>query len=128
MNLIRKIITLIALLLGCALGVSAEDFNENLIKGLQAYSEHNYTESLRYYKQGAAEGDKYCCGRLAAMYLKWHRYRFKFYRSSQMGNDGLSTWQFIYAAAVLKYTYFFEYGMDNLKLFQVRFTIPRICI
>ena len=52
MNLIRKIITLIALLLGCALGVSAEDFNENLIKGLQAYSEHNYTESLRYYKQG----------------------------------------------------------------------------
>ena len=121
MNLIRKIITLIALLLGCALGVSAEDFNENLIKGLQAYSEHNYTESLRYYKQGAAEGDKYCCGRLAAMYLNGIGTDSNFTEARKWATTGYQLGN-SYAAAVLGYTYFFEYGMDNPEAF--RFALP----
>lgn len=118
MNSIRKVITLIALLLGCALGVNAEDLNENLIKGFQAGNEGNYAASLKYYKQGAAEGDKYCCGRLAAMYLngigadpdltearKWAKAGY------QLGNS--------YAAAMLGHTYLFEYGMDNPYAFKL---------
>lgn len=112
MKSIRKIITLIILLLGFTFEVSAEDFNENLIKGLQAGNEGNFTESLRYYKQGAVEGDKYCCGRLAAQYVygvgtdtnlpEARKWAMKGY---QLGNS--------YAAAMVGLTYLCEYGMDN---------------
>lgn len=118
MKSIRKIITLSMLLFSWTLGVIAEDFNENLIKGLQASSEGNFTESLRYYKQGAVEGDKYCCGRLAAQYLygigtdtnlpEARKWAMKGY---QLGNS--------YAAAMVGYSYLYEYGRDNLEALKL---------
>ncbi len=118
MKSIRNIITLIALLFGSVLGVYAEDYNENLVKGLQAVGEGNYAEALRYYKQGALEGDKYCCGRLGAQYIygvgtdvnlqEARKWAMKGY---QLGNS--------FAAAMVGYTYLYEYGMDNLEALKL---------
>lgn len=40
-----------------------------LQEGLTANEEHRYEEALVAFRKGAEANDKYCCGRLAAMYL-----------------------------------------------------------
>ena len=49
-------------------GAFAEEYNQNLVKGFQATNEGNYVDAIKFFKAGALEGDKYCCGRLAGMY------------------------------------------------------------
>lgn len=109
----HKYIAIIVAVICSVIYSKAEDFNQNLINGLQAASDGNYAEAFRSYKQGAIEGDKYCCGRLAAQYLygvgidaniaegrKWAK------KGYELGNS--------YSAAMLGFSYMYEYGMDNL--------------
>ncbi|MDE7420476.1 MAG: sel1 repeat family protein [Muribaculaceae bacterium] len=112
MKKIKLINSLIALIIGVEVAF-AEELNQNLINGAQAMSECNYSDAVKYLKEGAIEGDKYCCGRLALMYenglgvdvnipeaRKWAMKGYK------LGNS--------YSAAMLGYSYLLEYGMDNL--------------
>ena len=117
MKIIKIIFTFIVLLSSGSTSY-AEVYNPNLTKGLQATSVGNYADGLKYFKQGALDGDKYCCGRLAAMYLfgwgvdtnipearKWALTGYK------LGNS--------YSAGIVAYSYIYEYGMDNMDAMKV---------
>lgn len=113
----KTIITVITLILSI-FGTLAEEYNPNLLKATQAISEGNYAEAIKYFKAGAIEGDKYCCGRLAGMYLngigveanisEGRRWAMRGYK---LGNS--------FSAAIMGQTYLFEYGMDNFKALEM---------
>lgn len=90
----------------------AEEYNQNLINATHAISEGNYAEALKFFKAGAIEGDKYCCGSLACMYangiggeVKISEARRWAMRGYKLGNS--------FSAAMMGLTYLLEYGMDN---------------
>lgn len=112
---IKITITAIILTLGL---VSAYAEESNLQKGFQAAAEGNYTDAMRFFKDGAMEGDKYCYGRVAALYAmgigvdvnlpearKWAM------KGHELGNS--------YSAAMVGYSYILEHGADNLNVLKM---------
>ncbi len=92
--------------------VKAQEYSNYFTEGMNAAAEGRYSDALSLYEKGAVGGDKYCCGRAAAVYLyglggdtdialarKWAQ------KGYELGNS--------FSAAVLGYTYIFEYGMDS---------------
>lgn len=107
-----RFIYLLLLLIFAGVTGYSQDFNPNLIKGLQAVENGNYADGLKYFKQGALEGDKYSCGRLAALYFyglgtdtnydeakKWAQ------KGYELGNS--------YAAAIAGFCKLYEKGMET---------------
>ncbi len=109
-----KVLFMMLVIFNGIMEIRAEDYNQNLIKGMDAGSKGDFKEAFNYYKQGALEGDKYCCGRLATLYLngigidanisEGRKWAIKGY---ELGNS--------FSAAMLGYSYIFEYGMDNVE-------------
>lgn len=67
-NVIKKIILIIIFTFGntSIFGQYADRYFE---EGERAYEEERYSDALKAFKMGADLGDKYCCGKLAGMYL-----------------------------------------------------------
>ncbi len=117
MKIVKIIIALITSTL-CTVGALAEEYNQNLVKGFQATGEGNYAEAIKFFKAGALEGDKYCCGRLAGMYenglgtdVNLEEARKWAMKGYNLGNS--------YSAAMVAYSYVLEYGMDNLDALKI---------
>lgn len=76
-------------------------------KGMKANAEHKYHDALVAFRQGAERNDKYCCGRLAAMYF----YGFGVEKDlSEVKKWGLKGYQLgnSFSAGILGYTYCVE--------------------
>lgn len=92
----------------------SQDFNQNFINGALAVENGNFSDAMRYFKQGAMEGDKYSCGRLAALYFyglgtdtnydearKWAK------KGYDLGNS--------YSAAIYGLCYLYEKGLESAE-------------
>lgn len=111
-----KIISFIVLIVIAfnSLATSAQDFNPNFLMGLEAIGNNDSEKSLGFFKQGASEGDKYCYGRLAALYLyglgvdvdfqECRKWALKGY---EMGNS--------YSSLILGFSFMIEGGMNNME-------------
>lgn len=93
--------------------IYAQDYSQYFIDGVNAFAENRYSDGVKAYQVGAERGDKYCCGRLAALYCyglggitqnipEARKWAMKGY---ELGNS--------FSAAVLGYTYIIEYGMNS---------------
>lgn len=116
MKIVKIIIALIASTL-FSVGALAEEYNQNLVKGLQAAQERNNVEAIKFFKAGALEGDKYCCGRLAGMYLNGLGTDVNYEEARKWAMKGYNLGN-SYSAAMVAYTYMVEYGQDNLDAME----------
>jgi len=112
MKRIKLLIALIALILGTA-GAGAEEYSQNLVKGFLAISEGNYTDAVKFFQDGAIEGDKYCCGRLASLYANGLGVAVNIPEARKWAMKGFNLGN-SYSAAMVGLSYLLEYGMDNL--------------
>lgn len=117
MDKIKVLFTMLVIVSGI-IGIKAENYNQNYIKGVDAADKGDLKGALSYYKQGAMEGDKYCCGCLAIQYLygvgidadipEARKWAMKGY---ELGNS--------MSAAMLGYSYLIEYGMENIEALKI---------
>ncbi len=96
---------------------TAQDINPYLLKGMEAMDNNDSAKALEFFKKGASEGDKYCYGRLAALYLygigvdvdlqecrKWAM------RGYELGNS--------YSTMILGFSFLIEGGMNNMEALE----------
>ncbi len=115
-NVIKKIILIIIFTFGntSIFGQYADRYFE---EGERAYEEERYSDALKAFKMGADLGDKYCCGKLAGMYLFGIGVPVDYVAARKWGQKGYELGN-SFSAGIMGYSYLMEFGIESEEMLE----------